>query len=97
MASIIELGPAWHLATMANSAHHRGDLAKAEKLQRLLIEHAKTKWGIRHIVTAAACFDLVQLLEQQGKNDEAQELRAEIRETLNLMKACPRPLEKGRA
>lgn len=93
MASIIELGPAWHLATMASAAHSRGDLVKAEKLQRLLVEHAKQKWGVHHIVTAAASFDLVRLLEEQEKNEEAHALRLQIRRTLNLTQGCPRHVQ----
>ncbi len=78
--------PSTHiLASIVHSAKERGDYAAAERVQRKLVEYAKQRWGMRALLTAAALFDLVTILELQGKQTESKALRLQIRQILDAL------------
>jgi hypothetical protein len=75
------------LASIVHSARERGDYMAAERVQRKLVDFAKQRWGMRDILTAAALFDLVTILELQGKHTEPKALRLQIRHILDCLPA----------
>lgn len=90
-AKVNQLRPATMLASVVQGARRRGDLSRAERFQRRLVEHSKQRFGLRNIVTAASMFDLVTILELQEKTDEAKQLRLIIREILDRLPTYRRP------
>jgi hypothetical protein len=83
---LTRVGDVWRLVRNVNLARQRGDLYEAERLQRRLIEHTTERWGTRDVVTAAALFDLVMILEQQeGREAESIKLRLMIKDILNTL------------
>lgn len=80
------------LGSIVHAARKRGDYAAAERVQRRLVDFAKNHWGMRDILTAAAIFDLVTILELQGKQTEAKALRLQIRHILDSLPAGRLPI-----